>query len=84
MPIRLLSVGGNLTLTRLMSFEFAAASAHRQRIDLGAVLLAAKTGSGARDHAQREKPCAIAPVTKLRAWAVAASAGNGSGGEAGQ
>ena len=35
------------------------------------------------DQAQREKPCAIAPVTKLRACALAAIAGNASGGSPG-
>jgi len=33
----------------------------------------------ARDQAQREKACAIAPVTPLRAWAFAATCASGSG-----
>ena len=40
-------------------------------------------GKVARDHPQREKACAMAPVTSLRAWALAAIAGNDSGAKPG-
>src|SRR5204863_457482 len=36
-------------------------------------------GMVARDHPQREKACAMAPVTSLRAWALAAIEGNDNG-----
>jgi len=37
------------------------------RLSISAVHCSPATGKRARDQAQREKPCAIAPVTKLRA-----------------
>ena len=58
----------------LEASEFAAALAHGQRVDLGRQFLPA-IGKLACDHAQREKPCATAPVTPLRACALAAIAG---------
>ena len=67
-PIRLLSVGGNLTLTRLMRsnlpLPLRTASA-----SISARYCSPDNGKRARDHAQREKLCATAPVTKLRACA---------------
>ena len=48
MPIRLLSVGGNLTLTRSRRSNLPLALAHGQRIDLGAILFASERKAGAR------------------------------------
>ncbi len=56
----------------------------RQRIDVGGPVLARRRGKVACDQAQREKACAIAPVTPLRACAFAAIAGSDSGGRPGQ
>ena len=71
--MRLLSVGGNLTLTRSMRSNLPpplrSASA-----SISARYCSPAIGKRARDQAQREKLCVTAPVTKLRACAVAASA----------
>ena len=50
---------------------------------MSAVHASPAIGKVACDHAQRLKPCAIAPVTPLRACAFAAIAGRDSGGSPG-
>src|SRR6266853_6511950 len=78
LPKRLLSVGGNFTLVRSRR-AYLPPPLRTANASISAVHVRPATGKVARDHPQREKACAIAPVTKLRAWAFAASAGNASG-----
>src|SRR6202011_5121203 len=81
-PKRLKSVGGNLTLVRSSRLKvptprFTASAS------MSAVHVCPSIAKLACDQAQREKACAIAPVTKLRACALCAIAGSGSGAEPG-
>ena len=55
-PIRLKSVGGNLTLVRSMRHEPAASAAHRERIDIGGPCLSPAIGKVACAQAQRLNP----------------------------
>ena len=77
-PIRLLSVGGNFTLTRSMRWNLLP-PLRTASASISARYCSPAIRKRARDQAQREKECATAPVTRLRACAVAASAGNPSG-----
>src|ERR1700681_4070613 len=77
-PIRLLSVGGNLTLTRSRRWNFPL-PLRTASASISARYCSPPNRKRARDQAQREKLWVTAPVTKLRACAVAASAGNPSG-----
>ena len=78
-PIRLLSVGGNLTLERSRRSNLPPPLRTASASISAVHVCPATRESRARDQPQREKPCAIAPVTKLRACALAAIAGNASG-----
>ena len=77
-PIRLKSVGGNLTLVRSRRANLPA-PLRTASASISAVHACPATVNVACDHAQREKLCVIAPVTKLRACAHAATAGSASG-----
>src|SRR5262249_3208241 len=72
-------VGGNVTLDRSMR-TYLPAPRRTASASMSAVHACSPTRKVARDHAQRLKPCVIAPVTLLRACALAAIAGNRNGG----
>src|SRR5258705_12693783 len=78
LPKRLLSVGGNFTLVRSRR-AYLPPPLRTASASISAVHVCPETGKVARDHPQREKACAMAPVTPLRACAFAATAGKGSG-----
>src|ERR1700682_3199601 len=77
LPKRLLSVGGNLTLVRSRRTNLPA-PLRTASASISAVHVCPATGKAARDQPQREKACAMAPVTKLRACALAAIMRNDS------
>src|SRR5258705_4117374 len=81
-PKRLLSVGGNFTLERSRR-AYLPPPLRTASASISAVHVCPATGKVARDQPQREKACAMAPVTKLRAWALAAIMGNDSGAKPG-
>src|SRR5687767_3487343 len=77
-PIRLKSVGGNLTLLRSSRANLPP-PLRTASASISAVQETPSIGKDACDQAQREKLCAIAPVTPSLACALAAIAGNASG-----
>src|ERR1700730_13480199 len=82
LPKRLLSVGGNFTPVRPRR-AYLPPPLRTASASISAVHVCPATGKVARDHPQREKACAMAPVTKLRACALAAIMGNDSGAKPG-
>src|SRR5882724_2167409 len=82
LPKRLLSVGGNFTPTRSRR-AYLPPPLRTASASISAVHVCPETGKVARDHPQREKACAMAPVTSLRACALAAIMGNDSGAKPG-
>src|SRR3984893_3802476 len=82
LPKRLLSVGGNFTLERSRR-AYSPLPLRTASASISALHVCPPMGKGARDHPQREKACAMAPVTKLRACALAAIMGNDSGAKPG-
>src|ERR1700736_4930114 len=81
-PKRLFSVGGNFTLERSRR-AYLPPPLRTASASISALHVCPATGKIARDHPQREKACAMAPVTSLRAWALAAIEGNDSGAKPG-
>src|SRR6266699_1010721 len=77
-PKRLLSVGGYFTLERSRR-AYLPPPLRTASASISALHVCPAMGKVARDHPQREKACAMAPVTSLRAWALAAIEGNDSG-----
>src|SRR5712675_1539960 len=73
LPKRLLSVGGNFTLVRLRR-AYLPPPLRTANASISAVHVRPATGKVARENPQREKACAMAPVTPLRACAFAATA----------
>src|SRR3981189_907086 len=82
LPKRLLSVGGNFTPVRSRR-AYLPPPPRTASASISAVHVCPATGKVARDQPQRENACAIAPVTKLRACALAAIEGNDSGAKPG-
>src|SRR4030088_998477 len=82
LPKRLLSVGGYFTLERSRR-AYLPPPLRTASASISAVHVCPATGKVARDHPQREKACAMAPVTKLRAWAFAAIMDSDSGAKPG-
>src|SRR5258708_20957367 len=79
LPKRLLSVGGNFTLERSRR-TYLPPPLRTASASISAVhVCPATTGKVAPDHPQREKACAMAPVTPLPPCAFAAPPGKGSG-----
>src|ERR1700750_3436346 len=77
-PLLLRSVGGYFTLERSRRANLPP-PLRTARASMSAVHGSPEIAKVACAHAQRLKQCAIAPVTPLRAWAFAATAGNASG-----
>src|ERR1700686_1793262 len=81
-PKRLFSVGGYFTLERSRG-AYVPPPLRTASASISALHVCPAIGKLARDHPQREKACAMAPVTSLRAWALAAIEGNDSGAKPG-
>src|ERR1700731_3225824 len=71
-PKRLFSVGGYFTLERSRR-AYLPPPLRTASASISALHVCPAMGKVARDHPQREKACAMAPVTSLRAWALAAA-----------
>src|SRR5260370_17842113 len=78
LPKRLLSVGGNFTLVRSRR-AYLPPPLRTANASISAVHVRPATGKVAPDHPPREKAAAIAPVTKLRAWAFPPNPRHASG-----
>src|ERR1700733_8282402 len=81
-PKRVFSVGGYFTLER-SRHAYLPPPLRTASASISALHVCPAMGKVARDHPQREKACAMAPVTSRRAWALAAIEGNESGAKPG-
>src|SRR6202140_958370 len=81
-PKRLFSVGGYFTLERSRG-AYLPPPLRTASASISALHICPAMGKVARVHPQREKAWAMAPVTSLRAWALAAIEGNDSGAKPG-